>query len=366
MVDPQLSPLPIAALRVPADTVELLASLGIHTIAQLAMLPRDQLSSRFGPELLLRLDQATGACDEALVACQQTPAAIAERLLEYPLWRRDGIRQVLQELIRQVCGQVADRGQGILQLNCRLEVQAGSAVQIPVGLYQPSAQADHLLGLVDLQLERLRLREPVIALQVTATATDRLEVRQLGIADFGLGIADWDERRREVAHLVDRLSSRLGREAVLVPRLLADAVPECACRLEPMTSVRLKKAQRKRASKSSAASRKKETRKKSFSGNPARSNQPPARPLWLEPQPIALTVTAILPDGPPIRFCWAGNSFDVAEWWGPERIETSWWRKHEPRRVRRDYYQVETTSGQRFWLFRRRDDDRWFLHGEFD
>jgi hypothetical protein len=34
--------------------------------------------------------------------------------------------------------------------------------------------------------------------------------------------------------------------------------------------------------------------------------------------------------------------------------------------VRRDYYQIETTTGRRYWLFRRLDDRRWFLHGWFE
>jgi protein ImuB len=48
---------------------------------------------------------------------------------------------------------------------------------------------------------------------------------------------------------------------------------------------------------------------------------------------------------------------------GPERIETGWWRGQD---VRRDYYAVATQAGSRFWIFRRREDSRWFLHGCFD
>ena len=33
--------------------------------------------------------------------------------------------------------------------------------------------------------------------------------------------------------------------------------------------------------------------------------------------------------------------------------------------VRRDYYLVETTAGERFWLFRSLDKDSWYLHGTF-
>jgi hypothetical protein len=34
--------------------------------------------------------------------------------------------------------------------------------------------------------------------------------------------------------------------------------------------------------------------------------------------------------------------------------------------VQRDYYRVETTTGKRFWLFRRLPDGNWFLQGVFD
>jgi protein ImuB len=53
----------------------------------------------------------------------------------------------------------------------------------------------------------------------------------------------------------------------------------------------------------------------------------------------------------------------VTRSWGPERIETGWWRGQD---ARRDYYAVTTQLGTRFWIFRRRDDGRWFLHGCFD
>jgi len=352
---PQLGPLPVAALRVSQETVRLLTTLGIHTVAGLAALPRDQLTVRFGPQLLLRLDQFTGAREEVLVAVRQPPVATAQHLLEYPVWRCDAIRQILQRLIQQICDQLFQRGQGVLRFSCRLDLPAGSALQVPVGLYQPSASAEHLLGLVDLQLERLKIREPVTAVQVTVTASDRMEARQLGIAECGFRIADYDEAHRQLAHLVDRLSSRLGRDAVLAPRLLADAVPECACRLEPITGLKKRSSRNSHTARSEAQGTRGQSSLQAF-----------LRPLWLNPQPIALPVTAVILDGPPMRFRWSGHSCEVAAWWGPERIETAWWRQRAPRRVRRDYYRVETTSGQRFWLFRRRDDDQWFLHGEFD
>ncbi len=53
----------------------------------------------------------------------------------------------------------------------------------------------------------------------------------------------------------------------------------------------------------------------------------------------------------------------IARTWGPERIETGWWRGPT---VRRDYYRVATQSGHWFWIFRDLNSGRWFLQGMFD
>jgi protein ImuB len=91
------------------------------------------------------------------------------------------------------------------------------------------------------------------------------------------------------------------------------------------------------------------------------------RPIWMPPRPVPLDglegeVMAVAPDGPPVRFRLGDVLHRVAQAHGPERIETAWWRGPT---VRRDYYIVETDSGERFWLFRRLRDGGWFLHGMF-
>jgi len=77
---------------------------------------------------------------------------------------------------------------------------------------------------------------------------------------------------------------------------------------------------------------------------------------------MAVEVVAVFPGGLPARFYWDEEPYVIARSWGPERIETGWWRGKS---VRRDYWRVETDTGQRFWIFRGLTDGRWFLHGEF-
>jgi len=87
------------------------------------------------------------------------------------------------------------------------------------------------------------------------------------------------------------------------------------------------------------------------------------RPLHLHHPPLALAAISVIPSGPPASFELAGRTHRIARHWGPERIETGWWRG---RSHRRDYYRIETTTGHRYWIFRRLADGKWHLHGEFE
>jgi protein ImuB len=88
-----------------------------------------------------------------------------------------------------------------------------------------------------------------------------------------------------------------------------------------------------------------------------------ARPIVLLSPPEPVRATPAAPTGPPASFYWNRAVHRVARCTNLERIETAWWQ--EEGAVRRDYWQVETTSGARFWLFRDRVGE-WFLHGLFD
>ena len=98
-----------------------------------------------------------------------------------------------------------------------------------------------------------------------------------------------------------------------------------------------------------------------------------ARPVRMLARPEALSgVVALLPDHPPRRFAWRGRSYRVVAGDGPERIHGEWWRRAGEMWAVRDYFRVETASGERFWLFRRGDaieentgDLSWYMHGVF-
>ena len=314
-------PLPVAALRLPTETVELLHELGIRHIAELKALPRDRVATRF-PEVIVRLDQFTGFLPEPITAQWERPKVVVQRDLEYPLDRHELVEAVLAAVVEQISAELASQQQGAIRIEFVLRCQSGEA-RIVVGLFQASARATYLLELLLLQLKRLP--GPLIAARATVQISAPLGVRQRELFD------DHYDRQRQLALFVDRISSR---SPALRAVLVADDQPEHAFRYEPLTS-------RKR-SPSKSASRPRWLK----------------RPLLVEPRPIPIDVIAT--DGIPAQFCFHGRSYRITRRWGPERIQTGWWRNGYNRR---DYFRVQTDDGC-FWLFC--SQGKWFLHGVFD
>jgi hypothetical protein len=56
------------------------------------------------------------------------------------------------------------------------------------------------------------------------------------------------------------------------------------------------------------------------------------------------------------------TTYSIIHATGPERIETGWWRGPT---VCRDYWRVETDTGQSLWIYRDLRNKNWFLQGEF-
>lgn len=328
-----ISQLPVAALRLSREVIQRLEQLGVVTVGQLVRLPRSSLAARLGECVPLRLAQLTGEAAEFLQPARREPEFRVEWCLEHPREDREVLQQILLQLVQQLVEMLRQHGRGALRLVCQLDQR-----QLPVGLYEPSADAPHLWDLLRAPWERLQLERGVSRLELHAPLTVPLTARQ---TDLLQPTPDSNARTndREWAVLLDRLTSRLGEKQVLRVVLESDPDPEQAYRYLPWLD---------RSTVSSSAS----------SGKPAEVVE---RPLLLHGKFVPLQITV---PGPavPSEFTEAGRRHVVARSWGPERIETGWWRN---RRIFRDYYQIETTAGNRFWIWRRHADGVWFLHGEF-
>ena len=335
-----LQVLPIEALRVAPETCELLHQLGVREIGQLLQLPRHSLLARFGDQLLRRLDQATGNLAEAIQADHAPPTWELSQPLEYPTARRATVELLLSQLIDELCRGLQLQDTGVIQLECRFALTSGSHFAMHLGLFRPTVTAAHLRELIRTQLEHRVLPSPVQNVTVRAALTAPLDHQQQRLLDDG----PVGPPQQALTRLIDRLSSRLGPPAVVAPRLLSEPQIENSFHYVPLTG------QRPAAVRSSPAA---------VARHQAASGQ---RPLQWEPAGVPLRVMALAPDGPPLSFCYRNRRHRILCHWGPERIETGWWRGPL---IRRDYYRVEDQHGSRFWLFRDLETRKWFLQGSF-
>jgi protein ImuB len=329
-------------------TVALLAQLGVAQIGQLQQLPRASLAARFGPQLLLRLDQALGSVEETVTPFRPLPRFEAAWRLEYPTDQLEVLGHVLQRLLERVTAALMQQNVGAIQLECCLVCVTAAVVPLRIGLFRPVASPKYLWDLLRVSLERTQLPAVVERAAIHAALTAPLEQRQQTL------FADADEKNEhELATLIDRLSLRLGPQAVVQPELVADAVPERAFRYVPLAG-RLP---------SLAGESRRAARKKTTWSAAERLETLQQRPLVLLDSPQRLSVVAVAPDGPPSSFSYRRRQHTIVQHWGPERIEFGWWRGPT---VRRDYYRVETSAGLQFWLFRKIPSGQWWMQGVFE
>jgi protein ImuB len=334
-----LDPLPLPALRLPRGAIEVLAQLGITRVEQLRRLPRAAVATRLGPQIAHRLDQALGVLEEVIVAHRPAPPFAARCSLEYPTAHRSSLDQLIWQLVQQVAHQLAQQQQGAIQVVCSLHCGRPSPVGIRLGLFQPTSDPQHLMNLIRMQLELLVVPGAVEQVQLEVPATGKLQQRQ-----GELFAATPAAQPRQLALLVDQLSSRLGPQQVVRAQLQPSANPEWAYRYVPLAG--------QTASKSPSPS-----------ATTLPVPQPGHRPLRCYIPPLPIQVVSVVPDGSPAAVHYRGRHLTLSYCWGPERIETQWWRGPT---VRRDYFRVQTDGGQRFWIFRRLQDQSWFLQGEFE
>jgi protein ImuB len=365
-----LKPLSIAALRLPLDALHLLERLGVERVAQLIALPRESLPTRFGPLVILRLDQALGRLPEVIVPHHPQPDVQECFPLEYPTDRLDTLWMILDQLVERLQEALAKRHLGARRVECVFRHEAASPTRIEVSLSRPSRSSQHLRLLLRTRLEDVQLEGPVSELSLRVSAAERL-------VDVQEDLLEMEQRpdREGLTHLIDHLSNRLGREAVTRARLVPDPQPEYACRFDPLVqeteSLWQKWGLAPRNSEpgpifatgSEKTRPRGRRRKDDASSTVAGGRFAFVRPLQLWPVPEPIQVLSVVPDGPPLRIGWGGTEYRVIRSWGPERIETGWWRGED---VRRDYYVTATDRGNRFWVFRRTEDGCWFLHGSFD
>lgn len=362
----KLSPLPIEALRLPPTTITMLHELGIRTLGQVRSLPRSTLPARFGPLLLKRLNQAWGDEQEILSTETYHEPLVATWVGEFPLLDQQCLKVVCGALLDQLLERLRPRREGVRTLRCGLRDTKGCLEELIVGFAAATDHRKHLFDIFCLNCERLSLSPEIIWVQLEILQAEVMAIHQRNL--FGQVLNE--DHHKNVSILLDRLSSRLGAEAVVRPVIQPEAQPEFAVIYEACTQVSVDAVSPAPGSSPTKTGKKGGEQKRPRTSLQAAPDSPPYWKLWTLGRPTRLLVRPQLievshagPEGAPFSFWWSRCEQRVIRSWGPERIETGWWRESS---IRRDYFRVEVHTGHHYWLFHDLRDFKWFLHGMFD
>lgn len=336
----RLAPLPVAALRLDPAISSSLRRLGLKTIGHLRALPRAAMRKRFGAELLLQLDHALGAEDEALMFRRAPTPWIERRVFAEGLSAPEDMPRVVEDLVRCLCARLEDHGLGARQFEAAFHRIDGEATRRAI---RTALSARDPVRLSKLFAPKLETLDPGFGIEVVTLTADSVEPLTVAQSDFVEAAAG--ARNADLAPLIDRLRNRLGPDRVWRAAPQESHVPERAyTRIFPLAL---------------------------STGCGWDTGKP--RPIRLFQRPEPIDAIAPVPDDPPVMFRWRGQAHRVRRAEGPERIAAEWWRKpwaqNDVDRVR-DYYRVEDERGARFWLFRTglyggERPTRWWMHGLF-
>lgn len=303
-----LARIAVARAGLPCAAVDALAGMGIRQLGALLALPRAALQRRFGKPLVEALAVLLGE-RPAVLASYQPAEVFHERIdLGCEVRHHQALLFPLRRLLGDLATVLSARDGGVQRFTIAFDHADHSATTLEVGLLAPERGADALFEVARLRLEQCRLPQAVLELSVHAEALPPFTPEARDLLDPRAASA------LPLPQLIERLRARLGDDAVHGLHADPDPRPERAC-------------------------------VRDIADGAIASAALPARPAWLLARPIPLR-------GPAPKI--------LA---GPERLETGWWDGDD---IRRDYYVLELTGGQRAWAFAAAGErGPYMLHGWF-
>ncbi|MGE5536643.1 MAG: Y-family DNA polymerase, partial [Acidobacteriota bacterium] len=132
-----LAPLPLAALRIPAETAATLARVGLKRIGDTLDMPRAPLAGRFGAGLLRQLDRALGMESEPLQPRLPVAPYVAEQRFAEPIAREEDVLAIIERLAARLKILLERGGDGARRIELALFRTDGAVQRIVAGTSRP-------------------------------------------------------------------------------------------------------------------------------------------------------------------------------------------------------------------------------------
>lgn len=327
----------LSKLEIPVVLRDQLALLGIHTVGQLLALPGSQLRLRYGAAAGRLHDFLSGHCYSPLLPREPASPLVLELAVEPPDDDHNRLLFGLKSVLQRAVERLVHEHQAVTALVLELTIERHGARQERVETAAPTFDVLQLLDLVRLRLASLSLPGKVEHMRLTV---EHVRVHPRQVALHTLSSDETKPRDLEAAaRALARLKATFGPDAVACAKLREAHLPEARYALEPLAEVRLPRR---------------------VTIDPARVHRATRRVFsaGLERLPPVVRKRAPQDDSD----SWL-NAHGVAKnIVGPDRIAGGWWAQA----VERDYYVVETSTGELLWVYHDKLRRRWLLHGVLD
>lgn len=314
----------LVALDFPPRLISQMAVLGVRTLGGFLRLSAADVRVRYGTEVHRLHQLASGTTWEPLAPERPFERWRVEIDVDPPASDSMSLLFLIERVLHRAVEELSARSEAITALDVRLTLEHAPAQHERIETAAPTLDITQILELVQLRLSTLTLPAPVEKL---AVEVDSVRVHP----EQGELIADRPRRDLDAAkRALARICAAFGADSVVRARLFARHLPEARFGWERAGDVRL-----------------------------------PLPRLVPGPPPLVRRIHPPVPL-PPIPAhepeAWLKTHGTVVQMHGPYRLSGGWWHK----RVERDYFYVETQTGEILWLFYDRPRRRWFLQGVVD
>jgi protein ImuB len=351
--DTSIQELPIEALRLTPATLQALYDLGFSTIADISQIPRSEIGSRFGNEILHRLDQLSGQQIERFMPIIEEHDLLSDtfretRDYEFPLYKHQLVTQETKAILMVLFKKLAEhklRARNYqLVLTTLDELGKTNYLEREFSLYISTHEKD-LLSLLTPIIESLKYTGNVSSISITAKSTEPYWGEQAYIippSNYLVAEATDSSNR-----FLNFLKLNIQEQSAYYLTLQDNYLPEAAFKAVPINQ---------------------HNHCHPVSSTDQTTTAELGRPTLLFKRPAKIEAIALLPDQPPRILIFKHLKRKVIRSFGPERIREKWWQTTADQPASsRNYFTIEDECGLLWWIFRNNAPEQpnanWYLHG---
>lgn len=349
-----LQALPLDTLPLDDGELKILNHWGLRTVGELAQLPPERLSERFGERGACMARLARGK-ESSTLRVYQPPARLeVSRDFDWEIASLEPLMLAMTGMLEQLCIKLHGLDRAAGGLTTRLRLADGGELERTIELPSPLSDARVLLTLVRIDLAA---HPPPAAVEGAYVSARPVECHQTQRALFGTESAS-PER---MAVMLARLGALVGKERFGAPSV-PDTYRSGVAELKMFRPVPERAKAGRRAAPGRALAASETVAARSSRPAPARAPTPPRASLVFRCYRPSHPARVILREDRPARFEAQGVRGPVTACAGPWHVSGEWWT---PDGWQYQEWDVEVAGG----LYRaccERTTGEWFLVGEYD